>query len=67
MEMMRRAAPRGVQTRTTNRPSKSPGGDEAPLTIIAPRIFKRGVQPSENLRCVSKIQTPLGLRFRALG
>jgi glycerol kinase len=33
----------------------------------APRVFKRGVQPGENLRCVSEIQSPLGQRFRALG
>ena len=33
----------------------------------APRVFKRGVQPGENLRCISEIQSSLGQRFRALG
>jgi hypothetical protein len=33
----------------------------------APRVFKRGVQPGENLRRISEIQPALSQRFRALG
>lgn len=46
---MRRAAPRGIQTVTTIRPSRRPDRDEARLAIVPAIVGMVSVAPSKNL------------------